>query len=106
MSFWGHWHKPKNLSVSITGLMSHRSLERIAITEPRRGWAYVVFRKDDLTDVPGVYRGANRKLGDYYIREIERVGTDRRQVVRYEVVGTGRVETMPRSRFEKQARAV
>jgi hypothetical protein len=53
---------------------------------------------------PG-YTGPNRKLGDYYVREIERVGTEHRQVVRYEVVGTGRVEQMPRSRFERQARA-
>jgi hypothetical protein len=44
------------------------------------------------------------KLGDYYVRELERVGTDRRQSVRYLVVGTGRVEQIPRSRWEKQVR--
>jgi hypothetical protein len=52
------------------------------------------------------YTGEHVRLGDYYVREIERVGTEHRQVVRYEVVGTGRVESMPRSRFDRQARAV
>jgi hypothetical protein len=51
------------------------------------------------------YTGPNRKLGDYYVREVERVGTEHRQVVRYEVVGTGRIEQMPRSRWDRQARA-
>jgi hypothetical protein len=53
---------------------------------------------------PGTYTGPNRKLGDYYIREIERLGSEHRQVVRFEIVGTGRIEQMPRSRFDRQAR--
>lgn len=53
----------------------------------------------------GMYTGQHLKLGDYYVREIERIGTQHRQVVRFEIVGTGRVEQMPRSRFERQARA-
>jgi hypothetical protein len=53
---------------------------------------------------PKGYTGENVRLGDYYVREVERVGTEHRQVVRYEVVGTGRVEQMSRSRFERQAK--
>lgn len=51
------------------------------------------------------YTGENQKLGDYYVREIERIGTERRQVVVYEVVGTGRVERLARTKFERQVRA-
>lgn len=51
------------------------------------------------------YSGDHVRLSDYYVREIERIGTEHRQVVRFEVVGTGRVESMPRSRFDRQARA-
>lgn len=51
------------------------------------------------------YTGPNVKLGDYYVREVERVGSEHRQVVRYEVVGVGRIEQTPRSRWERQARA-
>jgi hypothetical protein len=53
---------------------------------------------------PGTYTGPNKKLGDYYVREVERVGTEHRQVVRFEVVGTGRVEQMPRSRYDRMVR--
>ena len=52
----------------------------------------------------GEYTGQNVKLGDYYVREVERIGGEHRQVVRYEIVGTGRVEQVPRSRFERMAR--
>jgi hypothetical protein len=53
---------------------------------------------------PKGYSGDNLRLGDYYVRELERIGTEHRQVVRYEVVGTGRIEQMSRSRFERQAK--
>lgn len=50
------------------------------------------------------YSGENLVLGDYYVREVERIGTERRQVVVYEVVGTGRVERLARTKFERQVR--
>ncbi|HEY9096433.1 MAG TPA: hypothetical protein VIN35_11860 [Hydrogenophaga sp.] len=50
------------------------------------------------------YSGQHQRLGDYYVREVERTGTEHRQVVHFEVVGTGRIEKMPRSRFDRQVR--
>lgn len=72
---------------------------------------HVYSTRDDMVRMcvgpprPMRYTGPNVRLGDYYVRELERIGTEHRQVVRFEVVGTGRVETLPRSRFDRQARA-
>lgn len=71
-------------------------------------WDLEIFRRLWLQNrMPRLdgYTGPNVRLGDYYVRELERIGTEHRQVVRFEVVGTGRVETLPRSRFDRQARA-
>lgn len=50
------------------------------------------------------HRKPTVRLDDYYVRPLRTEGTDRRGVVVYEVIGTGRVERMPRSRFERKAR--
>lgn len=61
-------------------------------------------REEALRELRRSYNGPNKRLGDYYVREVERTGTERRQVVHFEVVGTGRIEKMPRSRFDRQVR--
>lgn len=50
------------------------------------------------------YTGPNVLLGDYYVRELERKGTERRQVVVYEIIGTGRTGQLARTRWERQVR--
>lgn len=61
-------------------------------------------REDAIRELDRDYTGPNQRLGDYYVRELARIGTEHRQVVRYLVVGTGRIEQMPRSRFDKMVR--
>lgn len=50
------------------------------------------------------YTGLNLRLGDYFVREVRRSGTERRQTVHFEIVGTGRTEQMSRYEFERRAR--
>lgn len=49
------------------------------------------------------YTGENKRLGDYFVREIRRSGRERRSVY-LEVVGTGRALRIGRRVFERRAR--